>query len=162
MRFAKTSIVLLAGIAAGCTTSMQVVPAGQPIGKAPYIAVQKQLPKDENRIYLLAALPGRIVIVEDCVLFERLGGAVVLPVFEYGVVAGRDRHGAWVYDPFTEEYFRDRTKVFAGGGGSGETITELRNRNVLQRAVPERCSSATSDNEVLTLNPGLNAADFDE
>jgi len=162
MDFAKTSIVMLAGVAVGCTSSGQLVPAGQPIGRAPYVAVQKQLTKDENRIYLLAALPGRIVIVENCVLFERLDGAVVLPVFEYGVVAGRDRYGAWVYDPFSEEYFRDRTKVFAGGGGSGETTAELRKRNVLQRAVPERCSSAITDNVVLTLNPGLNAVDFDE
>ncbi|HCS17639.1 MAG TPA: hypothetical protein DIW45_07550, partial [Erythrobacter sp.] len=96
MDFAKTSIVMLAGVAVGCTSSGQLVPAGQPIGRAPYVAVQKQLTKDENRIYLLAALPGRIVIVENCVLFERLDGAVVLPVFEYGVVAGRDRYGAWV------------------------------------------------------------------
>ncbi len=114
------------------------------------------------RRYLLAELPGRVVIVEDCVLFERLDGAVVLPVFEYWVDAGRDRHGAWVYDPFTEQYFRDRTKVLAGGGGSGETIAELGNRYVLQRAVPERCSSAITANVVLTLNPGLNAVDFDE
>ena len=114
------------------------------------------------RRYLLAELPGRVVIVEDCVLFERLDGAVVLPVFEYWVDAGRDRHGAWVYDPFTEQYFRDRTKVLAEGGGSGATIAELGNRYVLQRAVPERCSSAITANVVLTWNPGLNAVDFDE
>lgn len=162
MRFEKLCVVLLAGISASCTSTGQTDPAGTAVGSTPYIAVQKQVPADENRILLLAALPGRVVIIDDCVLFERLDGAVVLPVFDYGVITGRDRHGAWVYDPVSEQYFRHRTKVFAGGGGSGETIAALQRRNVLQRAVPQRCSSAVPDKLALTLNPGLNAADFDE
>ena len=161
-RFVKPSIVLLAGLSAGCMSSGQVVPAGRPTGAAPYVAVQKQLPQGENRIYLLAALPGRVVIAEDCVLFERLDGEIVLPVFEHGVVAGRDRHGAWIYDPFSEQYFRHRTKVIAGGGGSGETITQMERRRVLQKAVPGRCKSAVTQDTALVLNPGLNAVDFDE
>lgn len=161
-RFVKPSMALLAGFAAGCASSGQVVPAGRPTGAAPYVAVQKQLPQDENRIYLLAALPGHVVIAENCVLFERLDGEIVLPVFEHGVVAGRDRHGAWIYDPFSEQYFRHSTKVIAGGGGSGETIAQMERRRVLQKAVPGRCKSAVTQDTALVLNPGLNAVDFDE
>ena len=161
-RFVKPSIVLLGGLAAGCASSGQVVPASQSTGAAPYVAVQKKLPQDENRIYLLAALPGRVVIAGDCVLFERLDGEIVLPVFEHGVAAGRDQHGAWIYDPFSEQYFRHRSKVVAGGGGSVETVAQMERRRVLQKAVPGRCRSAVTQDTALVLNPGLNAVDFDE
>ena len=161
-RLVKPSMVMLAVLAAGCVSSGQVVPPDRPTGATPYVAVQKQLPQDENRIYLLAALPGHIVIAENCVLFKRLDGEIVLPVFEHGVVAGRDRHGAWIYDPFLEQYFRHSTKVIAGGGGSGETIAQMERRRVLPKAVPGRCRSAVTQDTALFLNPGLKAVDFDE
>ena len=84
----------------------------------------------------------------------RMFNRIVLPVFEHGVVAGRDRHGAWIYDPYSEQYFRHSTKVIAGGGGSGETIAQMERRRVLQKAVPERCKSATTQDTALVLKRG--------
>ena len=155
MRFGQMCIFVVGGIAAGCVSIGQSNYAGVSVGRAPYVAVQKPLPEGEDRIYLLAAIPGRVTIVRDCVLFERFDGTVVLPVFENGIVAGRDRHGSWVYDPFSDQYFRDRMEVIAGGGGSGETIAQLKRRHVLHKAVPERCKSAVTQDTVLFVNPGL-------
>ena len=162
MRFAQICIAFLSGIATSCVSSGHMNSAGHSVGRAPFVAVQKPAPKGEDRIYLLAAIPGRVTIVQDCVLFERFDGTVVLPVFENGIVAGRDRHGWWVYDPFSDQYFRDRTEVIAGGGGSGETIAQLKRRYVLQKAVPERCKSAVTQDTVLFVNPGLKAIGSNE
>ena len=147
---------------AACAADSRARPPGPSITRAPFIAVQKPMPRDPNRILVLAALPGRVVIKNDCVLFERLHGQLVLPVFEHGVVAGRDRRGAWVFYPVSGEYFRNRTKVYAGGGGSGVTVHELARRNVLQAAIPKRCAAALTSDDVLFVDPGLHHVDFDE
>ncbi len=152
---------LMAGFLASCALDKPAIQAGSPVGSVPYVAVQKAVPDGENRIYLTAALPGRIMMTDDCVLFERLDGEIVLPVFENGVATGRDNNGAWLYDPVSEQYFRHQTKIIAGGGGGGETISELYRRNVLQHTVPDRCTSALTEDAALMFNPGLNAVDRD-
>lgn len=105
------SIVSKVLSALSLTACATVQTPGEPQGSPPYAAVQMPLPLDDNRIYLLAALPGRIVLRNDCVLFERLDRKLVLPIFEAGVMTGRDAHGGWLCDPVSQEFFRNGTKV---------------------------------------------------
>lgn len=162
MRVGYLHALSLACCLPGCASTPQVAPASPSPRTSPYIAVQKPVPDNQNRIYLLAGIPGRIVIAQQCVLFERLDGSIVLPVFEHGVVAGQDQRGSWIYDPYSKRYFRHRARVAAGGGGSGETIAGLEERNVLQHPVPKRCVSAVTKDVALMLNPGLKKANVDE
>ncbi|MEH6759226.1 MAG: hypothetical protein V7676_17215 [Parasphingorhabdus sp.] len=127
--------------------------------ESPYLAVLKPVPTGQSRIYLLAGIPGKIIIANNCVLFERLDRNIVLPVFEVGMTGGVDEKGAWLFDPVSNEYFRDKARVYGGGGGSGETIAELSARHVLQHRVPQRCSNALDIDTVVILNPGLKPAE---
>ncbi|KLE35204.1 hypothetical protein [Aurantiacibacter luteus] len=102
------------------------------------------------------------MVRNDCVLFARLNGSVVLPVFEDGVVTGRDARGPWLYDPASEEYFRDGTKVRVGGGGPGESIAALSARVSLAQPVPARCLDGMTQDETHVLNPGIRYWNFDE
>lgn len=146
---------LLPWLAAGCVTRDPAPALARP--EAPYLAVQKPVPPGQDRIYLLASIPGRILIRNDCVLFERMDGAVVLPVFESGTGAGTDRRGAWVFDPYSSAHSRDGSRVAAGGGG-GETIEDLRRRNILAKPIPRRCLESLSVQSAIVLNPGIEPA----
>lgn len=146
----------LFGLSVGCAQSQLPRSVTAP-EVAPYLAVQKPVPEGEDRIYLLAAIPGRIVIRNDCVLFERMDAAIVLPVFESGMRVGIDERGAWLFDPVSKAYFRDGSRVAAGGGGS-ETIEHIDRRNILARPVPARCVASLSADVALVLNPGIEAA----
>lgn len=160
-RMAK-SIISIVFSALSLTACATVQIPGEPKGSPLYAAVQLPLAPDDNRIYLLAALPGRIVFRNDCVLFERLDRKLVLPIFEAGVIAGRDAHGGWLYDPVSQEFFRNGTKVYAGGGGSPDTVRQALRTLRLQRAIPARCREAVDDDAALILNPGLHQGNFDE
>ena len=156
--FALPALALLSA----CAGTGMPSPAGPSVGTAPYAAVQNPLPADDNRIYLAGASAGRITIRDDCILFERLNGDVVLPVFEHGVTAGRDARGGWLYDPESGQYFRDGTKVRVGGGGEGESVAALSARLSLAQPVPARCSAALTRDVTHVMNPGIIYWDFDE
>ena len=142
----------LLGMSCGCAI------LEEPLGRSdavPYLAVRELVPERQNRIYLTAQIPGRVVISDDCVLFERTDGKIVLPVFEAGTQVGADHEGAYVYDPVSRVYLRDGTRVVAGGGGSDETVGAYVRRAGLQRSVPLRCVTALDVDSALALNPGI-------
>ena len=127
-------------------------------GEPPYIARMKPVPEGQSRIYLLANIPARLTIRNDCVLFTALDGKLVLPVFERTVTAGRDGEGPWIHDAISDARFRDGDRIDAGGGSSGEGVADLRKRRVLIDHVPERCINAMTRDAAPVINPGMQHA----
>ena len=147
---ARAGLAMLAALAvAGCSTM-----TGSTVD-APYIARMKPVPEGQHRIYLTGSIPARLHIREDCVLFENLGGYLILPVFEATVTAGRDAYGPWVHDATTNVYFRDGDRVLAGGGESDSGLDALKKRRVLQERVPDRCKAAMTRDSVPVIIPGM-------